>query len=149
MNRFAAVRPSGLGRKTFWIVVTATTVALLMWASAVLSQAGGHYPFWEYGTDGMPRPDGIITQQDPPPPAAPGDRVRQPPVYTYKATSRADGSILITRNGVNWVTLANTKTQFLLSDPNGTGHPVVKFDHASAHGGAVPVLPSKIRAQVR
>jgi|GEM_PF-2858254 len=149
MNRFAAVRPSGLGRKTFWIVVMATVFALLTWASAVLSQAGGHYPFWEYGVDGMPRPDGVITQQDPLPPAAPGHPIHLPPVYTYKAQSRADGSILIYRNNVLWVTLANTKTQFLLSDPNGTGHPVVKFDHASGHGGAMPVVPVKVRAQVR
>jgi hypothetical protein len=148
MSRFAAVRPSGLGRTTFWIVVTATIFALLTWASAVLSQVGGHYPYWEYGTDGMPRPDGIITQQDPPPPGQPGGRTRRPPVYTYKATSRADGSILITRNGVKWVTLANVNHQFTLSDPNGTGHPVVKFDQSKPHAGG-PVPPSKIRAQVR
>jgi hypothetical protein len=145
MHRFAGTQPTGLGRRTFWIVF-AVIVVMLATASAVFSQYGGHYPYWEYGVDGMPRPDGIITQQDPPPPGQPGGRLRQPPVYTYKATSRPDGSILITRNGAAWVTLANTSTQFLLSDPNGTGHPVVKFDHASGHGGAMPV---KIRAQVR
>jgi hypothetical protein len=146
MARFAGARPSGIGRKTFWITV-AVVVAMLVWASAVLSQGGGHYPFWEYGTDGMPRPDGIIQQQDPPPPVSPGDRHPKPPVYTYQAKPQANGSILIYRNGVLWVTLANTSTQFLMSDPNGTGHPVVKFDHASSHGGPVP--PSKVRAQVR
>src|SRR6202163_3490705 len=147
MNRFAAARPSGIGRRTFWITVAAI-VAMLACASAVFSQYGGHYPFWEYGTDGMPRPDGIITQQDPPPPIAQGQRRPPPPVYTYMAKPRPDGSTLIYRNNVLWVTLANTSTQFLLSDPNGTGHPVVKFDHPRSHG-AVPAVPSKIRAQVR
>jgi hypothetical protein len=143
MDRFAAARPSGLGRKSFWIIFAVIVVMLAM-ASAVFSQYGGKYPFWEYGVDGMPRPDGIIQQQDPTPPVSPGHG--HPPVYTYMAKPRPDGSILIYRNNVLWVTLANTSTQFLLSDPNGTGHPVVKFDHASGHGGAIP---SKIRAQVR
>jgi hypothetical protein len=145
MDRFAAARSSGLERKSFWIIFAVIVVMLAM-ASAVFSQSGGKYPFWEYGVDGMPRPDGIIMQQDPPPGGQPGGRTRQPPVYTYMAKPRPDGSILIYRNNVLWVTLANTSTQFLLSDPNGTGHPVVKFDHASGHGGAIP---SKIRAQVR
>ena len=143
MHRFAGARPTGLGRKTFWIVVAAI-VALLACASAVLSQHYGSYPFWEYGTDGMPRPDGTIQQQDAP---APNQRLSHPPpVYTYKATPRPDGSISIYRNGVLWITVANTKTQFLLSDPNGTGHPVIKFDHASGGHGAVPV---NIRARGR
>ena len=144
MDRFAAARPSGVGRKTFWIVVAAI-VAILACASVALS-GGGSYPFWEYGVDGMPRPDGIIVQQDPTPPIAQGQPSRPPVSYTYKATSQPDGSIVITRNGAKWVTLANTSTQFLLSDPNGTGHPVVKFDHASSRGRA---MLSKIRAQVR
>ncbi|HWT06782.1 MAG TPA: hypothetical protein VN224_13555 [Xanthomonadales bacterium] len=53
---------------------------------------------------------------------------------------------MITRNGATWVTLANVNHQFTLSDPNGTGHPVVKFDQSSSHGGA---MPSRVRAQVR
>jgi hypothetical protein len=148
MQRFAGAFPTKLGRRTFWIVVAAIVLALLTWATAVFSQYGGHYPYWEYGTDGMPRPDGIITQQDAPPPGQPGDRTRRPPEYTYQATSRPDGSIAITRNGVKWVTLANVNHQFTLSDPNGTGHPVVKFDQSKPHAGG-PVPPSKIRAQVR
>ena len=142
MNRFAGAMPTRLSRKAFWICI-AVIVAVLACASAVLS-GGGSYAFWEYGTDGMPRPDGIITQQDPTSPN--GRQRRPPPVYTYMAKPQPDGSIPIYRNGVLWVTLANTKDQFLLSDPNGTGHPVVKFDHASSHGGGAPV---KVRAPGR
>ena len=138
--------PTRLSRKAFLIAV-AVVVAMLACASAVWSQHGGSYPFWEYGTDGMPRPDGIIQQQDPPPPVSQGHAPGRPSVvYTYKATPRPDGSIVIYRNNVLWITVANTKTQFLLSDPNGTGHPVIKFDHASGHGGAMPV---NLRARVR
>jgi hypothetical protein len=130
MNRFAGAQPTGLGRKAFWIAV-AVIVAVLACASAVLS-GGGPYIF---GEGGMPRPDGMMVQQDP----------GRPPI-TYNARARADGSILITRNGVAWITVANTKTDFVLSDPNGTGRPVIKFEHSSGHGGAVPI---RLRAPAR
>jgi hypothetical protein len=143
MNRFA-VSQWGLGQRTFWVVVTATIVALLTWASTVFSQPYGD-PFYEYGDGGMPRPDGIIVQRGAPPP---GERIAAR-TYTYKATSRPDGSISITRNGVAWVTLANKNHQFLLSDPNGTGHVVVKMFGLPTRGGAVPLGASKVRAQVR
>jgi hypothetical protein len=147
MARFSAAQRPGYLRKAV-LIAAAAVVLMIAWAAVALSQGGGRYPFWEYGVDGMPRPDGVIQQQDGPPPIAQGHAPsRQPPVYTYKATPHPDGSISIYRNNVLWVTLANTSTQFLLSDPNGTGHPVVKFDHASSHGGAMP--PSKVRAQVR
>jgi hypothetical protein len=120
MNRFAGALPTRLGRKTFWIAV-AVIVVMLACATAVLS-GGGPYV---YGVDGMPRPDG---------PQADGG-------INYDAVSRRDGTILITRNRVPWITLANSKSAFLLSDPNGSGHTIVKFEHASSggHGAAVRV----------
>ncbi len=146
MNRFAAAQPTGFGRTAFWVTVTAMIIALLTWGSAVFSQTYGD-PYYEYGDGGMPRPDGIIVQRGGPPPG-PGERTMAR-TYTYNATSRPDGSISITRNGVKWVILANKNHQFLLSDPQGTGHVVVKMFGLPTRGGAVPLGSSKVRAQVR
>ena len=131
MNRFAATRSSGLGRKAFWIAVAAIVAMMLTWASAVLS-----YPLigdgpYEYNVDGMPRPDGFLRQQNP----------GHPPI-NYHAQARSDGSIVITRNGVKWVTLSNKNHEFQLSDPNGTGRTVVRMYGVSGHGAA----PIKVRA---
>ncbi|HEY0383800.1 MAG TPA: hypothetical protein VGC72_16525 [Candidatus Elarobacter sp.] len=123
MQRFAGAGPTGLGQKAFWIVVT-TVLVMLACASVVLSQGRGAYPFWDYNVDGMPRPDGEFVQRDP---------GRRPDAYAAK--SRADGSILITHNGAQWVTLSVQKNQFILSDPNGTGHAVVKMNAGGAGHG--------------
>lgn len=113
----------------------AAIVMMLAWASVVLSQDGGGDP-WLFGTRGMPRPDGIQIQTDP----GTGQR------YTYTARARRDGSIVIQRNGVAWVTLATQHNDFLLSDPNGTGRTIVRMFQSDSRGGGTPV---KVRAQVR
>ena len=122
--------PTRLPRKAFWIAV-AVVVAILACVSVVLSCCG-----YVYDPDGMPRPDGMMVLQDP----------GRPPI-TYNAIPRRDGTILITRNGVAWITLANTKTAFLLTDPNGTRQTVVTFNHANSHGGHAEAV--KVRAPVR
>ena len=141
MNRVAEARPTGLGRKAFWVAVAAIVAMMLAWASAVLSYPYGDAdPYYEYGDGGMPRPDGIIVQHGPPPGMAPGGHGPSTGItYTYNATTRPDGSILITRNGAKWVVLANKKHQFLLSDPNGTGHTVVKMFGFPTGGRSTPV----------
>ena len=146
MHRFAGAFPTELGRKAFWIVVAAL-VAMLTLASAVFSQPYLDQ-YYDYGDGGMPRPDGIRVQTAPAPGVLPPGHARVI-TYTYNATSRPDGSILITRNGVKWVTLANKNHQFLLSDPNGTGHVVVKMFGFPTRSGGAPQPPVKVRAQVR
>ncbi len=129
MNRFAGTQPRGFVRKAFWITV-ATIIAMLAWAAAGLSQGG---PYFEYDPDGMMRPDGTIQQY-------PGGHR---PMLTYTAKPQHNGSYLVLRNGVAWITLSTQKNQFVISDPNGTGQAVVKLDQTSRHGGGAPV---KLRA---
>lgn len=130
MNHVAQSRSNGFGSKVFWIAVAAI-VLMLAWATAVFGGGGGY----DYNVDGMPRPEGPFEDK------APG----QPPI-SYFARAQRDGSILITRNGVKWITLANRKHEFQLSDPNGSGKTIVRMYGVGGHGNAAPV---KLRGPVR
>lgn len=131
MNRFAGTQPTGFVRKAFWIAVAAIIV-MLAWATAGLSD-DGCCPSFDYGPRGMMRPDGTIQQ-----------RVGHNPPIDYTAKPQRNGSYLILRNGVAWITLSTQKNQMIaIGDPNGTGQPVVKIDQTSGHGGGAPV---KLRA---
>ena len=128
MNRFAGTHPTGFLRKAFWITM-ATIIAMLAWAAAGLSQGG---PFFEYDPDGMMRPDGTIQQY-------PGGHR---PNISYTSKPQRNGSYLILRNGVSWITVSTQKNQFVISDPNGTGQAVIKLDQSGGQKGA----PVKLRA---
>ena len=132
VNRFAAAQPMGLIRKAILIAV-ATILLMLAWA-AISVQAGGTY--YELDPDGMMRPDGTIVQYGPPPSAPRGQPVPPRQTFTYNAKLKPDGSYAITRNGANWITVAQKKGYFAVSDAtNSTNQLLIKLDQSAHHGG--------------
>lgn len=127
MNRFAGALPTGLGRKALWIAVTAIVI-MLAWAQITL---GDGRTYFEIDPDGMMRPDGTIQQ-----------RVMGHPPINYTSKRTHDGAYLILRNGVPLITVSAQKNQYIVSDPNGTGQPVIKLDQSGGQKGA----PVKLRA---
>jgi hypothetical protein len=121
-------------RKVLWIAVVAVFL-LGGWALAQCFQC----PYLQLNTSnvmGMMPPNscqgcrtrGITIVQQ---------KTKKGPAYTYTASADNNGAYVVTRQGTPWVTVTYNKSTglFEVTDPNGTGSPVLKLGDPRSAGG--------------
>lgn len=133
MNNLAGAARPVFKRKVLWIAVAAVLL-VLAWAKAGYPDPYAVGQSYFMGADGVLHTDGMM------PPNKPYEPGMMPPdglvvkqqsgkhVYTYVATNQ-NGVYLIKRNGVAWATVTLDKPSglYVITDPNGTGQPLLKL----------------------
>jgi len=130
MDSLFGAHRSAFTRKILWIAVAAI-VLVLAWAKAGFPTPTN--PWYSMGSDGVLHVDGMMPPDGGRRMAPANDDITmvqqgQGRTYTYVASPN-HGAYLVKRDGVSWATLTlNKKTGlYELSDPNGSGSPVLKL----------------------